>query len=192
EKRRDGGKLLGPAHAAHRHGAPGLHDILLEADIRPLAVVAPLDLIADDHADMQRIAQHVVRRALLRHRLGQRHLCGAADRGRRAVGAGRLGADVEDTDDAAPFPLFHLWHQDAAEADLGEEFEVEIPLPLFVGDRFRRAAYRLAGIVDKDIDLAEFRIGLLAGGLDGPRLRDVAADREYLALAAAAQDLLLR
>ena len=130
----------------------------LEADtLAPSRCVAAHDLVADDDADMQRIDQHVVRRAFHRHRLGQRHLRGAADRGRRAVGARRLGADIEHADDAAPFARLHLRHQDAAEADLREQLEVEIGLPLRVGDRLRRAAGRLAGIVDEDVDLAEFR-----------------------------------
>ncbi len=123
-----------------------------------------------------------MRRPLLRQHLGECHLRGAADRGRRAVGAGRLGADVEDADDPAPFALLHLRHQDAAEADLREQFQIEIGLPLLVGDGLRRPARRLAGVVDEDIDLAEFRIDLLAGRLDRRRLRDVAADRGDLAL----------
>src|ERR1700737_2241897 len=67
---------------------------------------------------------------------------------------------------ARPAPLLHLREDEAAKADLCEQFQVEVGLPLLIGQCLGRAARRLAGIVDVDVDLAEFRIDLLAGGLD--------------------------
>ena len=153
--------------------------------------MAANDLIADDDADVQGIGQDVVGRAFLRQDLGERQLSGAADRGRRAVGPGRLGADVQDADDAAPAPLFHLREDQAAEADLRKQFQVEIGLPLLVGELLGGAARRLAGVVDKDIDLAELGHHLVVGLFDGVGFRHVAADRRHLAAMSAGLDLLL-
>src|SRR6516165_3224871 len=61
-----------------------------EQDIGALALVAADDLVADNDPDMQRVDENVVRRALARQHLGERHLRGTADRGRRAVRTGAL------------------------------------------------------------------------------------------------------
>src|SRR6202043_3994325 len=98
-----------------------------------------------------------------------------------AVGARRLGADVEDADDAAPFALLHLREDEPAEADLREQFEVQVGLPHLIGDRLRRPARRLPGIVDEDVDLAELGDDLVAGLADVGRFRYGAADRGDLA-----------
>ena len=160
--------------------------------LAPSRLVAPHDLVADDDPDMQRIGQHVVFGALLRQHLGKGELRCAADRGRRAVGPGRLRADIEHGDDAAPAALLHLREDQAAKADLSEQLQVEIGLPHLVGDRFRRAARRLPGIVDKDVDLAEGRHRLVIGAPDVGGLGDVAADRDHLAARRAGLDLRFR
>src|SRR2546430_7868907 len=79
------------------NGTPptGLGDEVFERDICTLAAMAADDLVADNDADMQRVDQDTMGRALARKHLGERHLCRPADRGRRAVGTARLGADVE-------------------------------------------------------------------------------------------------
>ena len=146
--------------------------------------MAAHDLVADDDPDVQGIDQHVVRRPLHRQRFGERHLRRAADRGRGAVGSRRLRADVEDADDAAPFALFHLREEQAAKADLRKQFQVEIGLPLLVGQLLGRAAGRLAGIVDKDVDLAELGHHPVIGRLDRRHFGHVAADRRDLPLGA--------
>ena len=62
----------------------------------------------------------------------------------------------------------------AAEADGGEQFEVEIALPVLVGHRVERLGMADAGIVHHDVDLAEIGHDLLAGLGDRLRLGDVA------------------
>src|SRR4029077_8961312 len=121
-------------------------------------------------------------------RLGEGHLGSAADRGRRAVSAGRLGPDVKDADDAAPFALLHLREEEPAEADLRKQLQVEIGLPHLVGDRLRRSARRLAGIVDVDVDLAELGYDLIVSAADRIGLGHVTADRGDLAASGAGLD----
>jgi len=128
-----------------------------------------------------------VRGTLAREYLGERHLRGTADRGRRAV-----GADVQYVDDPAPAALLHLREDQPGEADLREQLEIEIGLPHLVGHFLGWAAGRLPGVVDQYVDLAELRHHLVIGPADVGQLGDVGADRGDLTLGPGLDLLLAR
>src|SRR5918911_603707 len=73
----------------------------------------------------------------------------------RAARPRRLGADVQDVDDAAPAPLLHLRPDQARESDGGEELQIEVLAPDLVRDLLEGQRSGRAGVVDQDIDLAE-------------------------------------
>ena len=92
----------------------------------------------------------------------------------RRCGRRRLGADVQHVDDAAPFARLHARPDQPAEADRGEQFEVEVFLPDLVGHGLERHRARGSGIVDEDVDRAEIGDDLVVGFGNIGGLRDVA------------------
>ena len=135
-------------------------------------------LIGLDEANQHRIDQYVMRRAFVREHLGQRHAGSAGDRSRRASAARRLGADVEHIDDAAPAALLHLRPRQPRQPDGGEQLLVQVVLQEFVGQLFKRAGGRRAGIVHDDVDLAERLHYFVVGTLDVSGERHVALDAD--------------
>jgi hypothetical protein len=123
--------------------------------------------------------------------LGEGHAGGAGDGGGGAAGAGGFGADVEHVDDAAPAAVSHLRPGEAGEADGGEEFEVEVLLPDFVGDGFEGAGAGLAGVVDDDVDAAEAVHDIVIGALDVGGFGDIALDGEDAAFGGGTDDFLI-
>ena len=99
------------------------------------------------------------------------------------VACGRLGADVEDIDDAAPAPRLHAGKGLPAEPDRREQLEVDVVLPHLVADLQEGAALRGAGVVDEHVDLAERRLGLLVGLAAALRRADVGGDADDLGIA---------
>ena len=98
-------------------------------------------------------------------------------------------AAVKHVDDAAPFPRLHLGERRSREADRGEQLQIEVLLPDFVGNGFERPIGMGAGVVEQDVDPAKllFGGGKDAGAIFG--LADVAGDGDGLALALARQRL---
>ena len=136
-------------------------------------------LIGLDQTDQHGVDQHVVRRELVRERLGHRHAGGARHRGRHAVAARRLGADVEHVDDAAPAPLLHLRRDQTNHADRREQLLLKVVMQDLVGELLERRGARGAGVVDQDVDLAEAFHRLVIGARDigrDPDVRDHADD----------------
>jgi hypothetical protein len=76
---------------------------------------------------------------------------------------GAFGADIEHVDDAPPFARLHARPDQSAEPDRREQFQIEVFLPDFVGDRFERHRARCSGIVDEHVDPAEIGDHLLVG-----------------------------
>ena len=65
------------------------------------------------------------------------------------------GAD--DVDDNAGLALGHSRHRFARHPDVAEKLQLEVELPIVVGNLLKITGPRAARVVDEDIDAAEFR-----------------------------------
>ena len=112
-------------------------------------------LVAVDPPDHQAVDQNVVRRVLACHRLGQRHARRPADGRWPAFRRCRFGAGIQRVDDPAPFLFLHMRNAEATEADVREQLQGDVVLPIFVGKLHEGRAFRGADIVHQDVDRAE-------------------------------------
>ena len=104
----------------------------------------------------------------------------ARDGGRRARGAGRFRADVQDIDDASPPARFHARQGQAAEPDGGKKLELEIVLPIFVGGVGERAGTGRPRIVDQNVDFAQGGLRVGEGQSRGGGVHQIAGNRVHL------------
>src|SRR5215472_7916948 len=172
------GEFLGATDATHGDLFAHLGEKIRKRHPKLRGTLDPL--IALDEADQQRVDKNSVRCPLARQYLGQRHAGRAGHRSRRAGWARRLGADVEYVDDAAPFALFHLRPGEPDQPNGGEKLEVEVLLPLRIGDGLEGMGVGGAGVVHQDIDVAQSLRHKSKSCRNVCRVPHVAGDRQHL------------
>ena len=137
-------------------------------------------LVAFDNADQHGIHQHIMGGEFARHRFGQSHAGGTRNGSGRGPRQGRLGADIQHIDDAAPFAVPHGRQRQAAKPDGGEKLQVQIILPKRVRYLQEPTALRCAGIIDQDIHLAEALHRRGIGRFTPFRSADIGGDSDHL------------
>ena len=118
------------------------------------ALEATRPLRALHHAEADRVHADLIRRVLLRERLGEIDAGGAGHRGRQRLGQRRLAADRRDVEDRATAARLHRRHHEPAEAHRAHHLEVEVVLPRLVGDVEEGRGLRRPRVVDQDVDAA--------------------------------------
>src|SRR5579875_578475 len=114
-------------------------------------------------------------------RLGEGDTGGAAHAGRVGGRARLLAGDLGDIDDcAAALRAQHRDHE-AAGADRGEDLEIQVVDPGFVGDRLERIGGSHAGVVDKGVNPSEALVRGADEALDVLSAAHVGAEREAFA-----------
>ena len=69
---------------------------------------------------------------------------------------GNQTAGADDVDDDSAFALRHPRHRRARHPHVAEKLQLEIELPVVIGDFLKITRARAAGIVYQDVDAAEF------------------------------------
>jgi isopenicillin-N N-acyltransferase like protein len=154
--------LLGLAEPAHRHlGRGHLAEELLSGDLGGPQLVDVLPLRGQHEPDVHAVDQDLIPAKIDGQRLGQAQARGPVHRRGQEHRIGVASVDRVDVDHPRGLAAAQVRQRRPGAPDLGEQLDLDVGLPVVVGQRAELAGVGPAGVVDQDVESAHRLVGRL-------------------------------